>query len=44
MSIMIGVISIGLGLVAEIMVRTYFESQGKSTYYIRELINFPRND
>ena len=44
MSIMIGVMSIGLGLVAEIMVRTYFESQGKNTYYVRELINFPRAD
>ena len=44
MSIMIGVMSIGVGLVAEIMVRTYFESQGKNTYYIRELINFPGND
>jgi glycosyltransferase involved in cell wall biosynthesis len=44
MSIMIGVMSIGLGLVAEIMVRTYFESQGKNTYYIRERINFPGND
>ena len=44
MSIMIGVMSIGLGLVAEIMVRTYFESQGKNTYHIRELINFPGND
>jgi dolichol-phosphate mannosyltransferase len=44
MSIMIGVMSIGLGLVAEIMVRTYFESQGKDTYYIRELINFPGDD
>jgi len=44
MSIMIGVMSIGLGLVAEIMVRTYFESQGKNTYYIRELINFPGQD
>jgi dolichol-phosphate mannosyltransferase len=44
MSIMIGVMSVGLGLVAEIMVRTYFESQGKNTYYIRELINFPRED
>ena len=41
MSVMIGVMSIGLGLVAEIMVRTYFESQGKNTYYVRELINFP---
>jgi len=44
MSIMIGIMSIGLGLVAEIMVRTYFESQGKNTYYIRELINFPGQD
>jgi glycosyltransferase involved in cell wall biosynthesis len=44
MSIMIGVVSIAIGLVAEIMVRTYFESQGKSTYYVRELINFSRND
>lgn len=44
MSGMIGFMSIGLGLVAEIMVRTYFESQGKNTYYIRELINFPGKD
>ena len=43
MSTMIGFMSIGLGLVAEIMVRTYFESQGKNTYHIRELINFPGN-
>jgi dolichol-phosphate mannosyltransferase len=41
MSIMMGIMSIGLGLVAEIVVRTYFESQGKDTYHTRELINFP---
>lgn len=39
MSIMMGVMSICIGLVAEIVVRTYFESQGKSTYHVRELIN-----
>ena len=39
MSIMMGVTSICIGLVAEIVVRTYFESQGKSIYHTRELIN-----
>jgi glycosyltransferase involved in cell wall biosynthesis len=39
MSLMMGVMSISIGLVAEIVVRTYFESQGKSTYHARELIN-----
>jgi dolichol-phosphate mannosyltransferase len=39
MSFMMGVMSICIGLVAEIVVRTYFESQGKSTYHARELIN-----
>jgi hypothetical protein len=34
-----GIMSICIGLVAEIVVRTYFESQGKSTYHARELIN-----
>ena len=39
MSVMMGVMSISIGLVAEIVVRTYFESQDKSTYHARELIN-----
>ena len=39
MSVMMGVMSICIGLVAEIVVRTYFESQGKSIYHARELIN-----
>jgi glycosyltransferase involved in cell wall biosynthesis len=39
MSIMMGVMSICIGLVAEIVVRTYFESQGKRIYHARELIN-----
>lgn len=42
MSIMMGVMSICIGLVAEIVVRTYFESQGKNIYHTRELINLDR--
>lgn len=34
--IMVGIQFITLGLLAEIMVRGYFESQGKKTYYIRK--------
>jgi glycosyltransferase involved in cell wall biosynthesis len=36
----IGFQMIGVGLIAELMIRTYFESQGKSPYSIREKINF----
>lgn len=39
MSLMMGVMSICIGLVAEIVVRTYFESQGKTIYHTRERIN-----
>jgi dolichol-phosphate mannosyltransferase len=39
MSVMMGGMSISIGLVAEILVRTYFESQGKRIYHMRELIN-----
>jgi dolichol-phosphate mannosyltransferase len=39
MSFMMGIMSISIGLVAEIVVRTYFESQGKTIYHTRELIN-----
>jgi glycosyltransferase involved in cell wall biosynthesis len=42
MSVMMGVMSTCIGLVAEIVVRTYFESQGKSIYHARELINLDR--
>ena len=38
--ILIGVVSILMGLLAEVMVRTYFESQGISAYKVRRLINF----
>ena len=39
MSFMMGVMSICIGLVAEIVVRIYFKSQGKNIYHTRELIN-----
>jgi glycosyltransferase involved in cell wall biosynthesis len=41
--ILIGVISILMGFLAEVMVRTYFESQGIKAYQVRRLINFERN-
>ena len=37
---LVGLISILLGLVAEMLVRTYYESQGARAYLVRELINF----
>jgi dolichol-phosphate mannosyltransferase len=40
MLILIGITSILMGLLAEIMVRTYFESQGLSSYNVRKLVNF----
>jgi glycosyltransferase involved in cell wall biosynthesis len=41
--ILIGVISILMGVLAEIMVRTYFESQGINAYKVRRLINFEKD-
>ena len=38
-SFMVGILAILLGLVAEILVRIYFETQGRSVYDIRETIN-----
>jgi glycosyltransferase involved in cell wall biosynthesis len=38
---LIGVQSLGLGLLAELVVRTYFESQGRAPYPIARRINFP---
>jgi glycosyltransferase involved in cell wall biosynthesis len=40
MTLLIGVISILMGLLAEILVRTYFESQGKLPYSVRNTVNF----
>jgi dolichol-phosphate mannosyltransferase len=39
MAFMMGVMSILIGLVAEIVVRTYFESQSKLIYHTRETLN-----
>jgi glycosyltransferase involved in cell wall biosynthesis len=41
MTFLVGILSILLGLVAEILVRTYFESQGRTAYRVRALVNFP---
>lgn len=37
-----GVQFVGIGLIAEIMVRTYFESQQKLAYSIKERLGFPK--
>jgi hypothetical protein len=39
MLFILGVQSIMLGLLAELVVRTYYESQGKPIYIVREVIN-----
>jgi len=36
----VGVMSILMGLIAEMLVRTYYESQDKKTYIVRDRINF----
>ena len=43
MGIMLAAVSVLMGFLAEIMVRTYYETQGKRTYIIGELINIPDN-
>ena len=40
LTFMVGFISILLGLLAEMLVRIYFESQGRAAYLVREQINF----
>jgi len=44
MLVLVGFISIMMGLLAELMVRTYFESQGRTYYNVKKLINFDRTD
>jgi glycosyltransferase involved in cell wall biosynthesis len=43
MFIILGFQSILMGLIAEMLVRTYHESQSKPTYTIRKVINLPKN-
>lgn len=40
MLFLVGCLSILLGLVAELSIRTYYESQGKRTYRVREEVGF----
>ena len=40
MTFLVGVMSILMGLLAEMLVRTYFESQQRAAYSVRHLINF----
>ncbi|MBQ6508712.1 MAG: glycosyltransferase family 2 protein [Flexilinea sp.] len=40
MVFILGFQSLLMGLIAELLVRTYHESQGKTVYHIREMINF----
>ena len=40
MNFLVGVLSILMGLVAEMLVRTYYESQGRAAYSVWKLINF----
>lgn len=41
LTFLVGFMSLLMGLLAEMLVRTYFESQGRAAYFVRELINFP---
>jgi len=41
MALLIGIMSILMGLLAEMVVRTYFESQHRAIYTIRDVINLP---
>lgn len=41
LSFITGVMSILMGLIAEIIMRTYYESQGKQVYLVRDTINLP---
>ena len=36
---LVGVQFISMGLIGELMTRTYFESQGKSAYVVRSTLN-----
>jgi dolichol-phosphate mannosyltransferase len=40
MTFVTGVMCILMGLISEILMRTYFESQGKTSYSVRERVNF----
>ena len=41
LTFLVGFMSLLMGLLAEMLVRTYFASQGRASYHVHELINFP---
>jgi hypothetical protein len=41
---LIGVQFISMGLIGELLTRTYFESQGKTAYTVRSTLNLERVD
>jgi glycosyltransferase involved in cell wall biosynthesis len=41
LTFLVGFMSILMGLLAEMLVRIYFDSEGRTPYHVRELINFP---
>jgi len=41
---MVGVLSFMLGLLAEMVTRTYFESQGRTAFQVRRLLNIKEDD
>jgi glycosyltransferase involved in cell wall biosynthesis len=41
---LVGVQSISIGLLGELLTRTYFESQGKPAYTVRDTLNLDRRD
>ncbi len=40
MTFLVGVLSLLMGILAEMIVRTYFESSGRRSYSVRETVNF----
>jgi len=44
LSFITGIMCILMGLIAEIIMRTYYESQGKQVYLVKETINVQRNE
>ena len=39
MTFLLGIVSILMGLLAEMIVRTYFKSQKRAAYHVRNVIN-----
>jgi hypothetical protein len=44
MLLIMGFQSVLMGLIAELLVRTYYESQRKPTYSVRKTVNLPETN